>query len=132
MIVCEQHCGRIIIKSDFINLFPPDHRVPLSDGMVGWAGRHGERLLANNVAAEPRYVNFYPDVIPTCSELSVPIRAGGQTVGVLDIQSPQFNAFDENDMQVMGTLTDQIAVAIANAQSYDAARHKQENRSVSA
>lgn len=117
---------------DFANLYPPDHRVQLSSGMVGWVGTHGERLLSNDVQTEPHYINFYPDVIPTRSELSVPIRAGGQTVGVLDVQSPQLNAFDENDIQVMETLTDQIAVSIANAQSYEAARQKQENRSASA
>ncbi len=38
---------------------------------------------------EPHYVNFYPDLIPTRSELSVPIRSGDQTIGVLDIQSPR-------------------------------------------
>ena len=117
------------IAGDFVNLFPPNHRVQLSSGMVGWVGEHGEQLLANDVELEPHYRNFYPDLIPTRSELSVPIRAGDQTLGVLDVQSPQLNAFDENDMQVMQTLTDQIAVAIANAQSYDAARHPQGNRS---
>jgi len=103
---------------DFAHLFPPDHRLRLGQGMVGWAGRHGERLLANDVDAEPRYVNLYPDVIPTRSELSVPIRTGGEIVGVLDVQSPQLNAFDESDVMVMETVADQVAVAIDNARLY--------------
>ena len=104
------------IAGDFVSLFPIDHRVPSGQGMVGWVADHGERLLANDVETEGHYVNFYPELIPTRSELSVPIRVGDQTVGVFDVQSPSVNAFDENDVRVMETLADQIAVAMSNAQ----------------
>jgi PAS domain S-box-containing protein len=104
---------------DFAALFPPDHRQKLGQGMVGWVGLHGQTLLANDVDAEPRYICFYPGVIPTRSELSVPIRVDEKVVGVLDVQSPQLNAFDENDVMVMETLAAQIAVAIENARLYE-------------
>jgi PAS domain S-box-containing protein len=110
------------IAGDFVNLFPIDHRVPSGQGMVGWVAEHGTRLLANDVETEGHYVNFYPELIPTHSELTVPIRIGDQTVGVLDVQSPAVNAFDENDVKVMETLADQIAVAMANAQLYEEAQ----------
>jgi signal transduction histidine kinase len=104
---------------DFAHLFPLDHRLKLHQGVVGWAGYHGETLLANDVNAEPRYVNLYPDLVPTRSELCVPIKVSGEIVGVLDAQSPQINAFDESDVMVMETLADQIAVAIENARLYE-------------
>jgi PAS domain S-box-containing protein len=110
------------IAGEFVNLFPPNHRVPLAQGMVGWVGEHGLRLLANDVEMEKHYVNFYPELIPTRSELSVPIRIGDHAVGVLDVQSPEVNAFDESDVKVMETLADQVAVAIANAQLYEEAQ----------
>ena len=110
------------IAGKFVKLFPPNHRVPLNRGMVGWVGEHGRRLLADDVESEPHYVNFYPDLIPTRSELSVPICSGDRTIGVLDIQSPRLNAFDESDVKVMETLADQIAVAMTNAQLYKEAR----------
>ncbi len=103
----------------FTELFPADHRLKLGQGMVGWVGRHGERLLANDVDAEPRYVNLNPDVIPTRAELSVPIQVGEKVIGVLDVQSPQLNAFDDNDVMVIETLADQVAVAIDNARLYE-------------
>lgn len=109
---------------NFADLFPPDHRIQLDQGMVGWAARHGERLLANDVEAEPHYVNLHPDEIPTRSELSVPIQASGETVGVLDVQSPRPNAFDENDVMVIETLADQVAVAMENARLYDAVQQE--------
>jgi len=100
------------------------HRMKLGEGMTGWVGRHGKTLLANDVNAEPRYVNPFPDVIKTQSELVVPIRMGQKILGVLDIQSPQTNAFDENDVMVLETLANQIAVAIENARLYEAVRQE--------
>ena len=87
----DRESGELVMRARagaFAHLFPPDHRLELGQGVVGWVGRHGETLLANDVDAEPRYVNLYPDVIPTQSELSVPIQASGEVVGVLDVQSP--------------------------------------------
>jgi len=110
------------IAGNFLRLFPLNHRVRLDAGMVGWVGAHGQRLCANDVEAEPHYINFYPDVIPTRSELSVPICIGEETVGVLDVQSPELNEFDDDDIRVIETLADQIAVAIANARLYEAAQ----------
>ena len=110
------------IAGNFVHLFPPKHRIVLGQGMVGWVGQQGVRLLALDVQDEPHYINFYPDRIPTRSELTVPMRVGERTLGVIDIQSPRLNAFDENDVMVMETLADQIAIAIANARLYEAAQ----------
>lgn len=103
----------------FADLYPTDHRLKLGQGMVGWVGLHGEILLANDVDVEPHYVNLYPDILPTASELSVPIRVAEKIIGVLDVQSPQRNAFDENDVMAIETLADQIAIAIENARLYE-------------
>jgi signal transduction histidine kinase len=107
-----------------VDIFPPEHRIKLGEGMTGWVWQHGKKLLANDVRAEPHYVNFFPDLIPTQSELSVPIQVGSEIVGVFDIQSPQLDAFDEDDVVVMETLGDQIAVAIENARLYEAVRNE--------
>jgi len=112
----------------FDPLFPPQHILKVGQGMVGWVGQYGKTRLANDVSAEPQYVNLYPDVIPTQSELSVPIRLAGEIVGVLDIQSPEMNAFDDSDVMVMETLADQGAVAIANSRLYQTVQHELNER----
>ena len=109
---------------DFAEMFPLDHRLKLGQGMVGWVAEHGQRLLANDVTQEPQYVNLYPETIPTQSELSVPLRVGSTVIGVLDVQSPQANTFDSDDVMVMETLADQIAVAIENARLYETAKRE--------
>ena len=97
-------------------------RVELGHGPAGWVAQHGERLLVDDVTADPRYADSCSDQVTDCSELAVPLHVGGDVVGVLDVQSPRLNAFDENDVMVMEILADQIATAIHNAQLYEAER----------
>ncbi len=102
----------------FADLFPPDHRLPPGKGMVGWVARTGHTLLANDVEQEPRYVNLYPGRIPTRAELAIPLRMGDRVLGVLDVQSPQRDAFTPDDVQTMEALADQLAVVLHNAGLY--------------
>ncbi|MBN1487339.1 MAG: PAS domain S-box protein [Anaerolineae bacterium] len=111
---------------DFARLFPSDHALKIGQGMVGWSAEHNERRLANDVITDPLYVNLYPDQVPTLSEVCVPIRLGDKVQGVIDAQSPQLNAFNENDLLVLETVADQIAVAIENARLYKALSKSEE------
>ncbi len=103
----------------FNHLFPQDHRLMLGDGMVGYVAKTGRLLLARDVSKERRYKNYYPDLIPTQSELSLPLKIGGLVVGVLDVQSPQVNAFGCEDLNVLQTLADEVSVALENARLYE-------------
>ncbi len=87
-------------------------------GMIPWVARQAESLLANDVTSEPRY---RPSVLPpdnTLSELAVPIIFGGVVLGVIDLQSDRRNAFDIDDVFVLETLADSVAVALRNAFLY--------------
>lgn len=97
-------------------------RIPLDDRtLVGWVAHHGDPLCANDVQQEPRYRPL--DELPqTQAELGVPLRVGGQVIGVLDIHSNQRNAFDDDDQTMLQMLGDQIAVAVQNAVSYQRMR----------
>ncbi|HUW12151.1 MAG TPA: GAF domain-containing protein [Anaerolineae bacterium] len=88
------------------------------EGVIPWVARHGETVLANDVAEEPRY---RPSPLPpanTRSELAVPLIFGNQVLGVLDVQSDRLDAFSENDRFVIEALAASIAVAIRNADLY--------------
>ena len=77
---------------------------------------------------DSRYINRYPDVISSRSELAIPIRVGGRVLGLLDIQSERVNAFDEPDSIVMETLVDQIAASIEHARLYGEVQRELEER----
>ncbi|CCJ89035.1 COG1956, GAF domain-containing protein [Cronobacter turicensis 564] len=47
------------------------------------------------------------------AEIVLPLRAGGQIIGVLDIDSTVFNRFDAEDEQGLRTLTEQLEAVIA-------------------
>jgi signal transduction histidine kinase/uncharacterized protein YigA (DUF484 family) len=53
------------------------------------------------------------------AELCVPISLGVKTIGVLDLQSTQLEAFDKYHVAALETLADQLAIAIENARLYD-------------
>jgi GAF domain-containing protein len=86
-------------------------------GITGWVSQTGEPLLVNDVTKDPRYY-LVEELSDAKSELAIPIKAKGKVIGVLDVQSTQLNAFDEDDLFTLSTLADQVSVAIENAQLY--------------
>ena len=95
------------------------HRVAVgSQTIVGKAAETGETVLANDVQNESLY-QPNPLLLDTLSEVAIPLKVGGKVLGVIDIQSKQFQAFGEDDISVLQSLADQVAVAINNATLYD-------------
>ena len=95
------------------------------EGIIGWVAQHGEPLLANDVSHEPRYIPDDPRLLPdTRAELAVPLVLEGTVVGVLDVQSTQLNAFGQEDIFILRTLADQVAVAVSSARAYEAQREE--------
>jgi signal transduction histidine kinase/CheY-like chemotaxis protein len=89
-----------------------------SQTMVGRVADTGESKLANDTTNEPLY-QPNPLLLDTQSEVAIPLRVGERTVGVIDIQSKDLNAFSQDDLSVLQSLADQVAIAIDNAASYE-------------
>ena len=101
--------------------FPIGHTQSLQKGINGWVATNGKMVVANDVIQEEKFTSLIPDHNITKAELCLPIILRDMVIGVLDIQSPILNAFGENDIQVMETLTSQIAVAVGNARLFEQA-----------
>ena len=95
--------------------------ISLNEGIVGKVAKTGKLMNAGDVSKEPIYVSF-PELSNTRSELAVPINMRKETLGVLDVESIDFEAFDEIDLFTVQTLSDQLAVAIENARLYQETR----------
>jgi PAS domain S-box-containing protein len=89
-----------------------------SASIVGKVAESGEALLVNDVSNEPLH-QPNPLLLDTQSEVAVPLKIGSRIVGVIDIQSTETFAFTEDDISVLQSLADQVAVAIDNARSYE-------------
>ncbi|GAB4501405.1 MAG: hypothetical protein Fur0035_09470 [Anaerolineales bacterium] len=87
-------------------------------GLVGYATASGESRIALDVGADAVFFNN-PDLPETRSEAALPLKVGSQIIGALDVQSRTANAFSAEDLEVLGLLADQIAIAIHNANLYE-------------
>ncbi|HHH41475.1 MAG TPA: GAF domain-containing protein, partial [Chloroflexi bacterium] len=82
--------------------------------MVGWTAAHRQPRIALDVGADA--VHFDNPLLPhTRSEMTLPLMMRGRLLGVLDVQSTEEAAFDEDDVRVLHSLADQIAIALENA-----------------
>jgi GAF domain-containing protein len=98
------------------------HSLPLdSHSIVGYSTVRGEPRIALDVGTDAVYFNN-PDLPDTRSEMAIPLRVAGEVIGALDVQSTATNAFAQEDIDVLTTLADQIAIAIENARLFGEAR----------
>ena len=95
------------------------HRLAFGQtGIVGHVAATGTPRIALDVGDDAVYFDN-PDLPQTRSELALPLRAGSEIIGVLDVQSTQSNAFQPEDVEVLTTLADQVTIAIQNARSFE-------------
>jgi len=93
----------------------------------------GEGLSARAVA--DGRLHYTPDVtkvaayLPTLnsgSEVDVPLRVDGETIGVLVVESAEPDAFHEEDLEILGAAADQAGLAIGRARLLAAERRRAE------
>ncbi|HMB24438.1 MAG: GAF domain-containing protein [Chloroflexota bacterium] len=105
-----------------IQLLSRQHSLPVDrHSLVGYSILRSEPRIALDVGSDYAYFNN-PDLPETRSEIALPLRVTGQVIGSLDVQSTQINAFSEEDINVLTTLADQVAIAIENARLFGEAR----------
>jgi serine phosphatase RsbU (regulator of sigma subunit)/putative methionine-R-sulfoxide reductase with GAF domain len=91
--------------------------IKIGDHIVGHVANTGELLVSNDVYSEPHY-GYLDSLAKTRSEIALPLVIGDQTIGVLDIQSESIDAFSPNDIMLLQTLADNIAIAIQRIDLY--------------
>jgi GAF domain-containing protein len=94
------------------------HRLEVgAQGIVGFVAEQGRPRVALDVGADAVYFDN-PNLPLTSSEMALPLIVRDKIIGVLDIQSEKPHAFQQEDVEVMQTLADQLAVAIENARLF--------------
>lgn len=89
-----------------------------AQGIVGYAAGQKKPRIALDVGEDAVFFNN-PDLPMTRSEVALPLLIRNKILGVLDIQSDKPQAFSTDDIDVLQTLSDQIAIAIENARLLD-------------
>jgi GAF domain-containing protein len=77
-------------------------------GIVSYVSQSGRSRIALDTGADAVFFNnpFLPE---TRSEISLPIKYGNTVIGVLDVQSTQPAAFQEEDINPLMTIANQLA-----------------------
>jgi GAF domain-containing protein/HAMP domain-containing protein len=95
------------------------HRLGIGSlSVIGQVTQQGRLIVARDAAVSQihRRNEFLPE---TRAELAIPLRVGERVIGALDVQSKIRDTFEEDQISVLQTMADQIAVAIQNALLYE-------------
>jgi len=85
--------------------------LPVEKGITGWVFRNRETYYSNDVTKDEKYYEFLDD---TQSEIAVPIFREDDVIGVLNIEHPEKNAFNEDDKKIAEALANFAAIALEN------------------
>ncbi len=95
------------------------HRLAVGGySMIGWTTHTRKARIALDIGAEA--VHFDNPLLPeTRSELALPIATTANIYGAMTIQSEKQGAFDENDILVLQSIADNLAIALENNSSFE-------------
>jgi GAF domain-containing protein len=93
-------------------MFQRRHQLKIGGaGIVGYVSQGGLPRIALDTGLDAVFFNN-PDLPKTRSEIALPLKYGSTIIGVLDVQSTLPSAFNDEDTNLLGTLTNQIAIVI--------------------
>ena len=90
-------------------------RVPLDDGIVGWVTSHGEPVICNDPAGDPRHSRAIASQIGYTPRniVCVPLVFGERTLGAIEILGKTAGRdFTDEDLKILSLIGGQVAKAI--------------------
>ena len=88
--------------------------------LTGWMLKNQKPLLVNNLAADKNFEAVGEGDFPIRSLLSVPLRAKGEMVGLLNVFNKQSDGgFTEDDQKLLSIIASQSAQVVENARLYE-------------
>lgn len=91
-----------------------------ADGVTGYVAQIGESILINDTTQSALYKPIKG--WEALSELCVAIKDGDETLGIIDVESREQNAFSHNDLIAMEALAGILSSVITSANQYQRLR----------
>jgi PAS domain S-box-containing protein len=95
-------------SAGYPNTLPKITKLAIGEGTPGRAAQELTPVLSYQPESEPVDEIFY-------SQLAVPIIYSHSVVGTLLVESPRYNAYDENDQEIVATLGSSLGPILYNA-----------------
>jgi nitrate/nitrite-specific signal transduction histidine kinase len=105
------------------------HTVPKGKGPVGRAAESNTPVLIGDTSHDPGALPN-PILPKTRSEAAVPIAAGDQVLGVLDVQQNITNGMTQADVVLLQSIANQMALAVRKTRAYSPDRHQAEREAL--
>jgi serine phosphatase RsbU (regulator of sigma subunit) len=100
--------------------YPVDMRKGLDmlvgQGIVGWVAKTGESVIVADTSEDTRYVSARPS---TRSEMASPMLAGGEVIGVFNLESDRVDSYTESHLELLHAFAAQAAAAVERARLLD-------------
>ncbi|MEA3350160.1 MAG: GAF domain-containing protein, partial [Chloroflexota bacterium] len=122
-LVDERTGDRVLRASEGWEDIPDDWRIPPNQGLSERPLLDGRLHYTPDVKKEPRHVKGRT----LGSEVDLPIRVSDDVIGVMIVENKETNAFNQDDLSVLTTASNQISVALERARLFDdESRRRQE------
>ena len=99
-----------------------DLHLKLGEGFIGSVALSATPMISPDVRNDPVYINARDK---TRSEMVAPIISNDEVIGVFDLESDQFNAYSEDDLEVLLMLASQVAIIIEKVMLHEQLIEKQ-------
>ncbi len=99
------------------------------NGITGYVAASGKSYLCPDTAADPLYV---PGAEGTRSSMTAPLLFQDEIIGTLNVESPQTNAFSEDDVKFIEMFGREIAAALHTLQLLSAEKRTSASQSIEA
>jgi signal transduction histidine kinase len=97
-------------------------RLPVGEGLGGRIVATGEAIVSDDLDRDPRVdpnLRALGSNVRLKSYLGVPMVSLGEVVGVMQVDSPDPDAFDHDDLTLLAGLAVQVAAAIESARRFE-------------
>jgi PAS domain S-box-containing protein len=123
-LLLDQNGHLVVVASEGYAPSVFDFSLPVTSeiGITAAVARSGTAIYLPDVRQDSRYV--VGAGYQALSELCVPLKAAGQIMGVLNVESDVLDAFDAASQQNLTILADVAAVALDSARAYRSAQQR--------
>ncbi|MGC9026027.1 MAG: HD domain-containing phosphohydrolase [bacterium] len=100
-------------------------RLKFGQGIAGWVAQNKQPLIINDTSKDERFYKKADEKTGFVTEsiMCVPVLSGGEVIGVMQALNKKEGLFTEEDLRLLTSLSDQVAIALENASLHEELKH---------